>query len=118
MEAEQIKEALINKHVLSPTGTSCGELQTNTDQTVMMKLPLDGIIHPQGRQGGALTVGEVAAERRGKIPPQAIMMLSTICEMRWMALWTNMMFSLLLTKSMTDLVAWLRGKEEEKNGLL
>lgn len=56
----------------------------------------------------ALTAGDVAAESRGKIPPQAIMMLSTICEMRWMVLWTKMMFSLLLTKSMTDLVEWLQ----------
>lgn len=59
----------------------------------------------------ALTEGEVAAERRGKIPPHAIMMLSTICEMRWIVLWTKIMFSLLLTKSMTDLEEWLSGKE-------
>lgn len=41
-------------------------------------------------------------------------MLSTICEMRWMVLCTKMMFSLLLTKSMTDLDEWLsvaKGKE-------
>lgn len=56
----------------------------------------------------------MAAERRGKIPPQAIMMLSTICEMRWMVLWTKIMFSLLLTKSMTDLVEWLHREEEKK----
>lgn len=61
----------------------------------------------------------MAAERRGKIPPQAIMMLSTICEMRWIVLWTKIMFSLLLTKSMTDLVEWLQrggGKEPDYYG--
>lgn len=64
----------------------------------------------------ALTEGEVAAERRGKIPPQAMMMLSTICEMRWMVLWTKMMFSLLLTKSMTDLEEWLwAGRDRTKD---
>lgn len=65
-------------------------------------------------EDSALTVGEVAAERRGKIPPHAIMMLSTICEIRWMVLWTKIMFSLLLTKSMTDLVEWLQKKKGRK----
>ena len=57
-----------------------------------------------------LTEGEVAAESRGRIPPHAMITLSIICEMRWMVLWTKMMFSLLLTKSMTDLVEWLSEK--------
>lgn len=77
------------------------------------KLPLDDSIPPQWRQWGTLTLGEVAAERRGKIPPQAIIMLSTICEIRWMVLWTKIMFSLQLTKSITDLVEWLQGMERE-----
>lgn len=47
----------------------------------------------------ALTVEEVAAESRGKMPPQAMMRLSTTWEMRWMLLWTNTTFSLLFTKS-------------------
>lgn len=33
---------------------------------------------PVGGAVVALTEGEVAAERRGRIPPQAMMMLSTI----------------------------------------
>lgn len=68
--------------------------------------------HPLGG-GQVLTVGDVAAESKGKIPPQAMMMLSTIWEMRWMVLCTKMMFSLLLTKSITDFVEWL--KQQEKN---
>lgn len=46
-----------------------------------------------------LTVEEVAAESRGKMPPQAMMRLSTTWEMRWILLWTNTTFSLLFTKS-------------------
>ena len=62
--------------------------------------PLDGNI--------ILTVGDVAADNSGKIPPQAIIILSTIWEMRWIVLCTNIIFSLLLTKSITDFVEWLQ----------
>ena len=46
-----------------------------------------------------LTEEDVAAESSGKMPPQAIMRLSTTWEMRCMLLWTNTTFSLLFTKS-------------------
>lgn len=46
-----------------------------------------------------LTVEEVAAESRGKMPPQAMMRLSTTWEMRCILLWTNTTLSLLFTKS-------------------
>lgn len=65
---------------------------------------------PQRGRVEPLTEGEVAADRRGRMPPQAMMMLSTIWEMRWIVLWTKMMFSLLFTKSITDLVEWLKWK--------
>ncbi len=70
--------------------------------------------YPLGAAQVPLTDGEVAAESRGRIPPHAIMMLSTIWEMRWMVLWTNIMFSLLFTKSMTDFVEWLRERENKR----
>lgn len=54
---------------------------------------------PIERTALPLTVEEVAAESRGKMPPQAMMRLSTTWEMRWMLLWTNTTFSLLFTKS-------------------
>lgn len=60
-----------------------------------------------------LTVGDVAADNSGRIPPQAIIILSTIWEMRWIVLCTKIIFSLLLTKSITDFVEWLL-KEKEK----
>lgn len=55
------------------------------------KTPMEGVM--------TLTVEEVAAESRGKMPPQAMMRLSTTWEMRCMLLWTNTTFSLLFTKS-------------------
>lgn len=55
-----------------------------------------------------LTVEEVAAESRGKMPPQAMMRLSTTWEMRWILLWTNTTFSLLFTKSKIVFVEWLK----------
>lgn len=61
-------------------------------------------------QSEVLTEDEVAAESRGKMPPQAMMRLSTTWEMRWMLLWTNTTFSLLFTKSRIVLVEWLHGK--------
>lgn len=64
--------------------------------------PLDGNI--------VLTVGDVAADNKGRIPPQAMIMLSTIWEMRCIVLCTKIIFSLLLTKSITDLVEWLLKK--------
>lgn len=60
-----------------------------------------------------LTVGDVAAESKGKIPPQAMMILSTIWEMRCIVLCTKIMFSLLLTKSITDFVEWLKQRKEQ-----
>lgn len=55
-----------------------------------------------------LTDEEVAAESRGRMPPQAMMRLSSTCEMRCTVLWTNTTFSLLFTKSITVLVEWLQ----------
>lgn len=55
----------------------------------------------------SLTVADVAAESRGNMPPQAMIMLSITWEMRWMVLCTNMTLSLLFTKSITVFVEWL-----------
>lgn len=54
-----------------------------------------------------LTVADVAAESNGKIPPQAMIMLSITWEMRWIVLCTNTTLSLLFTKSITVFVEWL-----------
>ena len=62
-----------------------------------------------------LTEEEVAAESRGRIPPQAIMRLSSTWEMRCTVLCTNTTFSLLLTKSITVLVEWLKIVGGNKN---
>lgn len=60
----------------------------------------------------------MAAESRGKMPPQAMMRLSNTWEMRWMLLWTKMTFSLLFTKSRIVLVEWLRDRRTIKTILL
>ena len=53
-------------------------------------------------------MGDVAEASRGSRPPQAMMRLSASCEMRWTVLTTKMPFSVLFTKSRTDLVEWER----------
>lgn len=72
------------------------------------KTPTEGIM--------TLTVEEVAAESRGKMPPQAMMRLSTTWEMRCMLLWTNTTFSLLFTKSRMVFVEWLKSVKNKGKG--
>lgn len=46
---------------------------------ILKQLKLSGVeAEPEGGAVAALTEGEVAAESSGRIPPQAMMMLSTI----------------------------------------
>ena len=54
------------------------------------------------------TFGEVAEARSGNNPPQAIIRLSASWEIRCTVLTTKIAFSLLFTKSSTDLVEWLQ----------
>lgn len=62
-----------------------------------------------------LTVADVAAESKGNMPPQAIIILSSTWEMRWIVLCTNMTLSLLFTKSITVLVEWLAQNKNNIN---
>lgn len=55
-----------------------------------------------------LTFGDVAEASNGKSPPQAIIKLSANCEIKCTVLTTNIALSLLLTKSRTDFVEWLK----------